>query len=53
MNEDIRVGVFVCDCGSNIAGIVNVPEVVEYTKGLKHVAFADEGKWSCSVDYLA
>jgi len=53
MNEDIRVGVFICDCGSNIAGIVNVPEVVEYTKGLKHVAFADEGKWSCSVDYLA
>jgi heterodisulfide reductase subunit A len=53
MNEDIRVGVFVCDCGSNIAGIVNVPEVVEYAKGLKNVAFADEGRWSCSVDYLA
>jgi len=32
---------------------VNVPEVVEYARGLKHVAFADEGKWSCSVDYLA
>ena len=53
MNEDIRVGAFVCDCGSNIAGIVNVPEVVEYARGLKHVVFADEGKWSCSVDYLA
>ncbi|PIV23198.1 MAG: hypothetical protein COS40_04610 [Deltaproteobacteria bacterium CG03_land_8_20_14_0_80_45_14] len=32
---------------------MNVPEVVEYARGLKHVAFADEGKWSCSVDYLA
>jgi heterodisulfide reductase subunit A len=32
---------------------VNVPEVVEYARGLKHVTFADEGKWSCSVDYLA
>ena len=53
MNEDIRVGVFICDCGSNIAGVVNVPEVVEYAKGLKNVTFADEGKWSCSVDYLA
>jgi heterodisulfide reductase subunit A len=52
-DEDIRVGVFVCDCGSNIAGVVNVPEVVEYAKGLKGVAFADEGKWSCSVDALA
>lgn len=32
---------------------MNVPEVVEYVRGLDHVAFADEGKWSCSVDYLA
>ena len=53
MNEDVRVGVFVCDCGSNIAGVVNVPEVVEYSRGLKGVVFADEGKWSCSVDALA
>ncbi|RLC26392.1 MAG: hypothetical protein DRH56_04580 [Deltaproteobacteria bacterium] len=52
MAEDIKVGVFVCDCGSNIAGVVNVPEVVEYSKGLKDVTFADEGRWSCSVDYL-
>jgi heterodisulfide reductase subunit A2 len=52
-NEDIRVGVFVCDCGSNIAGVVDVPAVVEYSKGLDHVTFADEGKWSCSVDALA
>lgn len=53
MSEDVRVGVFVCDCGSNIAGVVNVPEVVEYSKGLKDVVFADEGKWSCSVDALS
>jgi heterodisulfide reductase subunit A len=52
-DEDIRVGVFVCDCGSNIAGVVNVPEVVEYARGLKGVVFADEGRWSCSVDALA
>jgi len=32
MAEDIRVGVFVCDCGSNIAGVVDVPKVVEYAK---------------------
>ncbi|NQT56111.1 MAG: CoB--CoM heterodisulfide reductase iron-sulfur subunit A family protein, partial [Desulfobacteraceae bacterium] len=52
-NEEIRVGVFVCDCGSNIAGVVNVPEVVEYSKGLKNVVFTDEGRWSCSVDALS
>ena len=49
----VRVGVFVCDCGSNIAGVVDVPAVVEYSKGLPNVVFADEGKWSCSVDALA
>ncbi len=49
----VRVGVFVCDCGSNIAGVVDVPAVVEYSKGLPGVVFADEGKWSCSVDALA
>ncbi len=52
MSKDVRVGVFVCDCGTNIAGVVNVPEVVEYAKTLDYVVVADEGKWSCSVDYL-
>ncbi len=52
MNDELRIGVFVCDCGSNIAGVVNVPEVVEYAKTLPHVAHVDEGKWSCSVDAL-
>jgi heterodisulfide reductase subunit A len=51
--EEIRIGVFVCDCGTNIAGVVDVPEVTEYAKGLENVVMADEGKWSCSVDYLA
>jgi len=52
MFQDIRIGVFVCDCGTNIAGVLNVPELVEYARTLKHVVMADEGKWSCSVDYL-
>jgi len=50
--DDIRIGVFVCDCGSNIAGVVDVPDVVTYSKDLDHVVFADEGRWSCSSDYL-
>jgi len=53
MSEDLKIGVFVCDCGSNIAGVVKVPEVVEYAKTLPHVAYVDEGKWSCSVDALS
>ncbi len=50
--ENIRIGVFVCDCGSNIAGVVNVPEVVDYCRSLRGVALADEGRWSCSSDYI-
>ncbi len=52
-SDEARVGVFVCDCGSNIAGVVNVPDVVEFARGLDHVTVADEGRWSCSVDYLS
>jgi heterodisulfide reductase subunit A len=52
-DEEIRIGVFVCDCGTNIAGVVDVPQLVEYAMGLENVVFADEGRWSCSVDYLA
>ena len=52
MPEEIRIGVFVCDCGTNIAGVVDVPELVAYAHSLRHVVLADEGKWSCSVDYL-
>jgi len=50
--DDIRIGVFVCDCGSNIAGFLDVPEVVKYSKTLRKVIHAEEGKWSCSVDAL-
>jgi heterodisulfide reductase subunit A len=52
MDDEIRIGVFVCDCGTNIAGVVDVPDVTEYSKSLPNVVLADEGRWSCSVDYL-
>jgi len=48
-----RVGVFVCNCGTNIGGVVNVADVVKYASKLDGVVFAEEGKWICSVDYLA
>jgi heterodisulfide reductase subunit A len=51
--SEIRVGVFICNCGSNIGGFLSVPEVVEYARTLPDVAFADESKWSCSVDALS
>jgi heterodisulfide reductase subunit A len=48
-----RVGVFVCDCGSNIAATVDVPAVVEEAKKQEGVVHAEEGKWICSVDFLS
>ncbi len=51
-DDELRVGVFVCDCGTNIAATVDCPSVTEYAAGLGDVVFAEEGKWICSVDYL-
>ncbi len=43
-----RIGVYVCDCGANIAGTVDVPQVVEFAKGLPEVVIAREYKFVCS-----
>ncbi len=43
-----RVGVFVCHCGSNIAGVVNIKKVLEEIKKLPYVAHIDEQRFSCS-----
>ena len=48
-----RVGVFVCNCGTNIGGVVDVADVVKYASNLDGVVFAEEGKWICSVDFLS
>jgi len=50
--EEARVGVFVCDCGSNIAGVVDVPSVVEYAKDLPGVVHAEENMYTCADDGL-
>ena len=49
-SEEPRIGVFVCHCGINIGGVVNVPEVKEYAKSLPHVVHVDENLFSCSQD---
>jgi len=43
-----KIGVYICHCGSNIAGTVDVPQVVEFAKGLPAVAVAREYKFMCS-----
>jgi len=51
--EPPRVGIFVCDCGTNIARVVNVPKVVEYAKGLPGIVHSVEETFACSVDSVS
>jgi heterodisulfide reductase subunit A len=46
--ESPRIGVFVCDCGSNIAGHLDCPEVAEYAKTLPNVVYVKENLYTCS-----
>ena len=47
-NEEIRIGIFVCHCGLNIAGSVNCKEVVEYASTLPHVVLSEHNLYTCS-----
>ncbi|NTV43906.1 MAG: FAD-dependent oxidoreductase, partial [Syntrophobacteraceae bacterium] len=48
--EPPRIGVFVCNCGVNIGGVVRVPEVVAYARNLPHVVHVEDNLFSCSQD---
>ena len=48
--EEARIGVFVCHCGINIGGVVNVPAVKEYAGTLPNVVHVDENLYTCSQD---
>jgi len=50
--EEPRVGVFICSCGTNIAGTVDVKGVVEFAKSLPGVAHAENTIYTCSADSL-
>ena len=45
-----RVGVFVCNCGINIGGVINVPVLAEYAATLPGVVFSDQNLFTCSAD---
>ena len=44
----MRIGVYICHCGRNIADVVNVREVVEFAKSLDGVVVARDYKYMCS-----
>jgi heterodisulfide reductase subunit A len=47
-SEELRVGVFVCDCGLNIAGAVDCAAVTEYATTLPDVVCAVRNKYTCA-----
>jgi heterodisulfide reductase subunit A len=46
--KEIKIGVFVCHCGSNIAGYLDVEALAEYAETLSHVALVQRNLYSCS-----
>jgi len=51
--EPPRIGVFICQCGINISGIVNVFEVEDYAKTLPYVIYTEVNLYTCSQDTQA
>ncbi len=48
VEEKPRIGVFVCHCGLNIAGVIDVKELTEYAKTLPDVVFAKDNRYTCA-----
>ncbi len=48
IEEEPRIGVFVCFCGTNIGGVVNVSAVADYAATLENVVFTDTNLYSCA-----
>ena len=48
MNRGDKAGIYVCHCGTNIAGIVNVEEVTDFASSLPGVAIARHYAYMCS-----
>ncbi len=48
VGEETRVGVFICDCGENIGGVVDAGALADFAKTLPHVAVAELKGHGCS-----
>ncbi|MBN1232935.1 MAG: CoB--CoM heterodisulfide reductase iron-sulfur subunit A family protein [Candidatus Coatesbacteria bacterium] len=46
--EETRIGVFVCKCGTNIAGFLDVSDIAEYSSTLPDVVFTKVNLFTCS-----
>lgn len=48
--EPPRIGVYVCSCGINIAGVIDVKRLAEYASTLPHVVMVENNLFTCSAD---
>jgi len=48
MSEEPKIGVYVCHCGVNIAGVVDIEDVIRYVEKLPNVAIAKHYVYMCS-----
>ena len=46
--EELRIGVFICHCGLNIAGVLDIKELVEFAKTLPDVVYVKDNRYTCA-----
>jgi heterodisulfide reductase subunit A len=52
MDEEVRIGVFVCRCGINIASVVDVKRVEQSVEGMEGVVYHTDALYSCAADSI-
>ncbi len=50
IGERPRIGVFICHCGINIGGVININALKEYAKKLPFVEYVEDNLYTCSQD---
>ncbi len=48
MDNESRIGVYICHCGHNIAGVVDISKLSQHVRGLDHVTVARDYVYMCS-----
>jgi heterodisulfide reductase subunit A len=47
-NDDLRIGVYICHCGSNIGGVIDPKSVAEYVSSVPGVVLAKDNLYMCA-----
>jgi heterodisulfide reductase subunit A len=46
--EELRIGVFVCHCGLNIAGVLDIKALIEFARTLPYVVYVKDNRYTCA-----